>query len=86
VIHQGNIPYGKKEIKMQIRCSYCHKPFALGKEIVQEALDVTAEEEMNHYNASCPHCRKTNKVSREELLRAAPGWTRREAGEQEPET
>jgi phage FluMu protein Com len=60
---------------MQIRCSSCHKPFAMSKEAVHEALDVLTEGDMAHYNASCPHCRKTNKVSREELLHAAPGWT-----------
>jgi phage FluMu protein Com len=60
---------------MQIRCNNCHKPFALGKETVHEALEIIHEEGMNHYNASCPHCRKANKVSKEELLRSAPGWT-----------
>jgi phage FluMu protein Com len=72
---------------MQIRCSFCHKPFALGKDAVTEALDVIAEEDMHYYNAACPHCRKSNKVTREELLRAAPGWTRSETtGQEEPET
>jgi hypothetical protein len=60
---------------MQIRCNNCHKPFALGKDAVYEALEVITEEDLNHYTAACPHCRKTNKVSREELLRSAPGWS-----------
>jgi DNA-directed RNA polymerase subunit RPC12/RpoP len=69
---------------MQIRCSQCHKPFALGKESVHAALDVIAEEDNNYFNAACPHCGRSNKVSRDELLRAAPGWTRMEA-KAEPE-
>ena len=59
---------------MQIRCSQCHKPFALGKEAVYAALDMITEQGLGHFNAYCPHCRRANRVSRDELLRAAPGW------------
>jgi phage FluMu protein Com len=59
---------------MQIRCYHCHKPFALGKEAVHAALDLLTKDELNHYNAPCPHCRRVNRVSRQELLRAAPEW------------
>jgi len=59
---------------MQIRCYHCHKPFALGKETVHQALDQMVEQELGHYNAQCPHCRRVNRVSRDELLRAAPDW------------
>jgi phage FluMu protein Com len=60
---------------MQIRCSQCHKPFALGKEGVNTALETITAEDLSYYTISCPHCRRSNKVTREELLRAAPGWT-----------
>ena len=60
---------------MQIRCFHCHKPFALSRETVHAALDYLSEENLGHYNAQCPHCRRVNKVSRDELLRAAPDWT-----------
>lgn len=59
---------------MQIRCQNCHRPFALGRETVQAALDWLHEEDLHHYNAQCPHCRRTNRIPREELLRAAPDW------------
>jgi hypothetical protein len=59
---------------MQIRCYQCHKPFALSKDIVHEALDTLTEQDLGHYNAQCPHCRRINRVSRDELLRAAPDW------------
>jgi phage FluMu protein Com len=71
---------------MQIRCNQCHKPFAMGKEMVHEALDSMVEDDLNHYNVQCPHCRKTNKVSRDELVRAAPEWTQEEAADQSKET
>jgi hypothetical protein len=59
---------------MQIRCAQCHKPFALNKDAVHAALEMITDQGLNHYNAICPHCHRANRVSRQELLRAAPGW------------
>jgi phage FluMu protein Com len=59
---------------MQIRCQNCHKPFALSKETVHEALDAIAQQGLSHYDAACPHCRRVNRISRPELLRSAPDW------------
>ncbi len=59
---------------MQIRCSHCHKPFAMSKDAVYAALNEMAEQDLSHYNVICPHCRRANRVSRDELHRAAPGW------------
>ncbi|MFO7623129.1 MAG: hypothetical protein R6V73_02170 [Anaerolineales bacterium] len=67
---------------MQIRCYHCHKPFALGKEAVHTALDEVFEQDLNHYNAYCPHCRRANRVSKEELKRAAPDWQKKENEEE----
>ncbi len=70
---------------MQIRCTRCHRPFALGKEAVHYALDSMEEEGMHHYNAQCPHCRRMNRLSRPELERAAPDWAPGEGEEEEKE-
>jgi len=59
---------------MQLRCYNCHKPFAIGKQAVHDALDMMTEENLQHYNAQCPHCRRVNRVSFEELKRSAPDW------------
>lgn len=59
---------------MQIRCNHCHRPYALNKETIFMALDALHNENQHYYNAPCPHCRRTNRVSRQELERAAPGW------------
>jgi len=59
---------------MQIYCTNCHKPFALGKQAIHLALDTMNEEGLNHYNAHCPHCRRANRVSRDALRHAAPEW------------
>lgn len=59
---------------MQVRCYHCHKPFALSREVIHQALTILTNEGLAHYNAYCPHCRRANRVSRAELLRAAPDW------------
>jgi phage FluMu protein Com len=59
---------------MQVRCQHCHRPFAIGKDEIHAALDLINEEDLAHYNAQCPHCRKMNHISREELMRTAPDW------------
>ena len=60
---------------MQIRCYNCHKPFAIGRANVIAALDLMTAEDLQHYNAQCPHCRRANRISFEELKHAAPEWT-----------
>jgi phage FluMu protein Com len=67
---------------MQIRCGHCHKPFAMGKEAVHAALDAIESDKLIHYNAYCPHCRRANRISRQELQRAAPDWQPQEPSEQ----
>lgn len=59
---------------MQIRCVNCNKPFALNKEIIHAALDRVSSENLSHYDTVCPHCRRVNRVSKQELQRAAPDW------------
>jgi len=59
---------------MQIRCYSCQMPIALGKNAVYAALDYLTEEDLSHYDVRCPRCRKTNRVSLESLLHAAPNW------------
>ena len=59
---------------MQIRCYHCNKPFALGKEAIHAALDTLTSQNLSHYNAPCPHCRRLNRVSRNQLVHAAPDW------------
>jgi phage FluMu protein Com len=51
-------------------------PIALRKDVVYAALDYLAEGDLQHYDVRCPRCRKTNRISRESLLHAAPNWER----------
>jgi RNase P subunit RPR2 len=63
---------------MQIRCQHCHKPFAIGKAMVHSILDGMEVDNMSHYNATCPHCRKVSRISRSELQHSAPDWHKTE--------
>ena len=57
---------------MQIRCYKCHMPISLGRNVVIEALEYVEQEGLSHYDVRCPKCRTTNRVSKEQLQRAAP--------------
>jgi hypothetical protein len=59
---------------MQIRCYNCHKPYAIGKQETHAALDLIVTQNLSHYDAPCPHCRRVNRVSKMDLERAAPDW------------
>lgn len=59
---------------MQIRCQKCHKPYGVAKDAVFAALDEMEAESLHHYDFKCPHCRRVNRASHAELLRAAPDW------------
>lgn len=61
---------------MQITCFKCQMPIALSKDEIYAALDVVTDETLTRYDVRCPKCRKTNRVSRKQLQRAAPMWKR----------
>ena len=70
---------------MQIRCYNCHRPYSLNKEMILAALDEVYNENLTHYNAPCPHCRRMNRISPKELKRSAPDWTPELTEEENPE-
>ena len=61
---------------MLFRCFKWHMTIGLSLEVVDTALDITTDENLHHYDVRCPRCRKTNRVSVDQLIRAAPGWKR----------
>ena len=61
---------------MQITCFKCQMPFSLSRDELFSALDVLADQNLTRYDLRCPKCRKTNRVSRKQLRRAAPTWKR----------
>jgi phage FluMu protein Com len=61
---------------MQIRCFKCQMPIALSRDVIYAALDEVTDQDLTHYDVRCPKCRKTNRISRQQLLQAAPYWKR----------
>lgn len=59
---------------MQFRCYSCKMPITIGRASVEQALTIMHEEELVHFDFQCPKCKKTNRVSEEQLLHAAPNW------------
>lgn len=59
---------------MQLRCYSCHTPFTIGRDFVHQSLNIMKEDDLVHYDFRCPKCKKTNRVSHEKLLHAAPNW------------
>jgi hypothetical protein len=49
-------------------------PISIGREMVDFALNTIHEEDLVHFDFRCPKCKKANRVSKEQLLHAAPGW------------
>jgi phage FluMu protein Com len=68
---------------MQVRCYHCHKPYALGREALHAALDYVTAQELPHYNAACPHCRRVNRLSKQEMMHAAPDWVKQDQAREE---
>ena len=60
---------------MQLRCYSCHTPFTVGRAFVHQSLNIMEEDQLVHFDFRCPKCKKATRVSREQLLHAAPGWT-----------
>lgn len=57
---------------MQMRCYRCSWSFALNQDEIAFALKALEDSGGNHYDARCPRCRTTNKLSIEQLRRAVP--------------
>ena len=57
---------------MQLRCYRCGWSFAIKKDEIQFALEALEESGGVHYDVRCPRCRHANKLSIEQLRRAAP--------------
>ena len=48
---------------MQIKCSFCTFPFSLTNEQVAEAVEIFKKDAHAHFDAHCPKCRRSTKIS-----------------------
>jgi hypothetical protein len=49
-------------------------PISISRDNVEGALNIMEEDQLVHFDFRCPKCKKANRVSKEQLLHAAPGW------------
>src|SRR5258707_8309268 len=59
---------------MNLRCAYCQTPFTIGRNEKLIALQMMQAEDLHHYDAHCPRCRRANQVPRDRLEQSFPGW------------
>lgn len=59
---------------MQLRCTYCQTMFAIGRDEKLVALQAMSTENLLHYDAYCPKCRRANRIDRKRMELSFPGW------------
>lgn len=59
---------------MNLRCSFCQTPFTLGRIEKLDALQHMDANNLTHYDAHCPRCRRATPVLRQKLEMTMPNW------------
>ena len=59
---------------MNVICSHCRTPFAIGRNETLVALQMMQSESLHHYDAHCPRCRRANQIPRDRLEHSVPDW------------
>ncbi len=59
---------------MNLRCGFCQNPYALGRTEILAALQKMESENLTHYDAQCPRCRRSTPILRQKLEMAIPNW------------
>ena len=59
---------------MNLRCAFCQTPFSIGRNEKLAALQHMYAENLTHYDAHCPRCRRATPVLRQKLEVTLPNW------------
>jgi hypothetical protein len=59
---------------MNIRCSFCQTPYTLSRVAMLDALQEVDSQNLSHYDAHCPRCRRATQIPRQRLEMAMPNW------------
>ena len=59
---------------MNIRCAFCQTPYTLSRVTMLDALQEVDSQNLTHYDAHCPRCRRATRVPRQRLEMAMPNW------------
>lgn len=59
---------------MNIRCAFCQTPYTLSRVAMLDALQEVDSQNLTHYDAHCPRCRRATRIPRQRLEMAMPKW------------
>ena len=59
---------------MNLRCSFCQTPYTIGRIEKLDALQHMDANNLNHYDAHCPKCRRATAIVRKRLEMTMPNW------------
>ena len=59
---------------MNIRCAFCQTPYTLSRVAMLDALQEVDSQNLSHYDAHCPRCRRATRIPRQRLEMAMPNW------------
>ena len=59
---------------MNLRCSFCQTPFTIGRIEKLDALQHMDANNLDHYDAQCPRCRRSTAIVRKRLEMTMPNW------------
>lgn len=59
---------------MNLRCSFCQTPFTIGRIEKLDALQHMDANNLSHYDAHCPRCRRATPIVRKRLEMTMPNW------------
>ena len=59
---------------MNIRCAFCQTPYTLSRVEMLDALQEMDSQNLTHYDAHCPRCRRATQIPRQRMEMAMPKW------------
>jgi hypothetical protein len=59
---------------MNLRCAFCQTPYTLSRNEILFALQKMDSENLSHYDAHCPRCRRVTQLPRQRMEMAFPNW------------
>jgi len=59
---------------MNLRCSFCQTPYTIGRVEKLDALQHMDANNLDHYDAQCPRCRRSTQIVRKRLEITMPNW------------
>jgi len=59
---------------MNLRCSFCQNPYTIGRIEKLDALQHMDANNLDHYDAQCPRCRRSTPIVRKRLEMTMPNW------------